>query len=618
MSLRHAFASLAFGPTLALGLGPLAASAACIDAICFVDRGATGEIVTGNQRGGVAVLDFDGDGRLDLVFANVYGVPNRLFRNVPAPGVPGGRSFVDATPGSGLDDAEGTARRSQGVVAGDVDADGDPDVYFTGEGQDGSSGVLYRNDGGVFVNVSVASGVRATAAGLDSASFTDYDLDGDLDLFVAGGGAGRQNLRLLRNRGNGVFDDASAILPAIATPGVVYAALFTDYDDDGDPDGFLITPGPSPGPTLLRNDVDASGARVFVEVHVQAGFLDVGPVPMGIAAGDFDDDGDRDLAVSNGLWGTYFRNDGGGRVTAVEPFRSIWGWGIAWIDADNDGDLDHYQAGSLGQRASAGGPAQADRLFRNLGGGTFDDVSPALNGTVSASQYAVQLDWDDDGRRDLVTLNPGVPGQFTSFYHNESPSNHHWLVLKLEGDGVAVNREAVGAVVRVRAGARTIVREIVNGSSTSSTEDLRVHVGLGTRAFADEIEVRWPRAGTIAERTEIFPGPIAVDRILALSPGASSTQCHDGLDNDGDGRVDHPADLGCASAASPSESPACENGLDDDADGRADWPADPGCTLPSRDSEIEPTGCGLGVELLPLALLASAWRGGRRGPRRTA
>jgi hypothetical protein len=575
-----------------------ARSQTCIDGLCFVDRGASGEVALGFQRGGISVLDYDGDGFQDLVIANVAGQLNRLFRNVPDPARPGERTFTDVTAGSGLDDADGTSRQSRGIVAGDIDNDGDPDLFMTGyPSADGSSALLYRNDGGgVFTNVSVAAGVRTTGDRPDSASFADFDLDGDLDLLVAGGASVR-TLRLLRNQGAGTFTDATTLLPTLPSVSNLYGMLWTDFDGDGDPD--CVTLKPSPGPALLRNEVDAQGARYFVDVAAAVGFTTLGPAPMGITGGDYDNDGDVDLAITDAVVGTYYRNDGG-LLTRIYPFASMWGWGTTWIDADNDGDLDQYHVGSLGQ-----GP-NFDRLFRNLGGGLFDDVSAAVNSTYSVSQYAVQLDVDNDGRQEMVTINLGTPVAFVSVYDNVSTTPNHWIKLRLVGTGGA-NRDAIGARVRVTAAGFTQTREIVSGSSTSSTEDLRAHFGLGAASVVDAIEVVWPRAGVLAARTETYPGPIPVDQILTLLPHALEA-CRNGIDDDGDGAIDHPADVGCTSPTDVSERPECGDGFDNDADGLVDL-ADPQCIGIATGAQ-ESTSCGLGVELaLVLPLLAAVrWR----------
>lgn len=595
------------GAALSLLLGgPAPAQADCIGDLCFADLERSGHIVLGPQQGGVAVLDYNGDGFQDLVFANAGGSTHRLFANVSNPSVPGGRGFLDVTAGSGLADADSAARVSLGILGFDYDGDGDDDLYFTGRAPDETFGLLYRNDGrGRFTNVSVAAGLRGASLRAQSASVVDFDLDGDPDLLV-GGNLSAVPVRFYRNEGDGTFSEASSLLPAIAGVSNLYAHVFFDFDRDGDSDGFLLSAGP--GPRLLRNDVDANGVRSFTEASAQAGFTVLGPAPMGAAAGDFDGDDDLDLAITDAQDGTYYRNDSG-VMTRIDLLPAQFGWGVSWLDADNDGDLDHYQAGSYAQTGGAG-PAQVDKLFRNDGGGNFTDVSSALDAVAAASRWSVAADIDDDGRVDLVTLNPGDADQSVSVYRNVSPSSAAWLKLRLRGTK-GVNRNAVGAVVRLHAGGGTQRREVIVGSSTSSSEDTRLHFGLGGASVVDAVEVVWPRTGSVLERTETYPGPFPLRTVVTLQPHDASLVCLDGLDDDGDGLVDHPADPGCTSAEDPSEAPECADAIDNDGDTRIDYPADPECASP--EGVRERGACGLlGVELLAVAAVGRLRRCKRR------
>jgi hypothetical protein len=483
----------------------------CIDGICFVDSAAAGQIVLGNIRGSLAVLDYDNDGYPDLVVADNPGLPHRLFHDVASPSTPGGRTFVDVTAGSGLDDADGTARGGGGTVAADFDNDGDTDIFIMGRlTSNNSFGLLYRNNGnGTFTNVSVSAGMRFTGYVPDSVSWNDYDLDGYVDLLVCNLTGSIKRALLLRNNGNGTFTDVTELmLPSWPMPTHVYSHGWMDYDADGYTDGFILIN--QAAPVLLKNVDNGAGGRTFINSAATAGFTQLGPAPMGFAAGDYDGDGDLDLAITDAVVGTYYRNDGGS-LTQFYPFATFFGWGVTWIDADNDGDLDNYQAGSWGA-------ANVDRLHRNLGNGAFANISTALNTTSLASQYSVQIDFNNDGRQDLITINPGTPGQFISVYRNISTTPNHWLKVRLRGTG-SINRDAIGAVVRLTAGGVTQVREVVSGSSTTATEDTRPHFGLGAGTSAERIEVLWPRTGAMPCRTEVFWGPFAADQIVTLAAG---------------------------------------------------------------------------------------------------
>lgn len=528
-----------------------------IDGVGFVDRGASGEIDPGYVRGGLSVFDYDSDGWPDLVIADNAGAPTRLLHNQPDPQHPGRRTFLDAGAGSGLDDAEGTARFSFGVVAADYDNDGDPDIYMTGA-QGSSYGLLYRNDGGgTFSNVTLAAGLRGSGRSVECASWSDFDLDGDCDLMIcfANGTA----CQLMRNNGDGTFTDASGLLPPGLAGGRVYAQTWLDYDSDGYPDCFVpISNGT--GPALLKNVSDGSGGRRFENVAQAVGFQNLGPAPMGLAAGDYDGDGHLDLAITDAVNGTYFRNLGD-QLVQVDLFQTIFGWGVMWIDVDNDGDVDNYYIGSHSK-------ANIDRLHRNLGNGQFQDISAALNTTALASQHGIQIDFNNDGRPDMVTINPGSPGRFVSVYENVSTIANHWLTIRLVGNGATVNRDAIGAVVRLRAGGKSQIRELISGSSTTATEDLRVHFGLGTESAVDSIEVVWPRKGSLAARTTVHPGPIAVDQFLALSAPMPAPADFDG-DGDVDGE-DLAAFTSCVSGPAVAVADETCAGADLDMDGDVD------------------------------------------------
>lgn len=491
---------------------PAALAQTCIDGLCFVDRVQAGEIDLGSLPGGPTVIDFDGDGWMDLFIAGRPTTPHRLYRNVEDTMRPGMRTFEDVTAGSGLDGADGTDRVGRGAVVADIDNDGDQDLYVLGErAGDGSAGLLYRNDGaGLFTDISVAAGIRTAGERPECAVWLDLDLDGDCDLLVGyAGDTSSRAFDLFRNLGDGTFAPANDLLPALGVPSHSYSMTPTDIDGDGWPDVVSLTTGI--GPTLLQNVPDGSGGRRFDEVSEDVGYTTLGPGPMGIEAGDFDNDGDFDLAVTNAAAGTYYENLGGAFQT-IEPVESIFGWGVSWLDADNDGLLDMFQAGSFSR-----GPSN-NKLFRNLGAGAFEDVSVALNDTPQDSKNAVRIDIGNDGRPDLVVCNPGGDDQRTSVLENTSTTTGAWLVIDLIGDGRLVNTDALGAVVRVHAGGVTRHREIVSGSSTCSTQDLRAHFGLGEATQADWVEIVWPRRGSLASRTERLSGPFAPAQILSVSP----------------------------------------------------------------------------------------------------
>lgn len=492
---------------LALAAGT-ASAAVTIDGIRFQDRNATERTTLGAFRGSLGVIDANNDGFMDLVIADNAGKPNRLFINVPDPAEPGNRTLIDRTIGSGLDDFDALARNGGGVAVADIDNDGDQDLYIQGQNPDGTSGLLYRNNGsGVFTNISVAAGVRVFGDSIDSVSFTDIDHDGYVDLFLANLG-GPSAYRLFRNNGNGTFTQRADLVPVRGTGQRIYSHAWGDYDADGWEDAFIIG---SFVPALLRNVPNPAGGRMLVDVAADAGFTHLGPAPMGIAVGDIDNDGDLDLSITDAVAGTYYETRAG-RLVETTPFRTIFGWGTHWIDADNDGLLDNYQAGSFGR-------PELSRLTRNLGNGAWADATPALNSTPLASQYSVQLDLNNDGRQDIITINPNSS---VSIYENLSQTGNGWLKIRAVGAGT-VNRDAIGARVRVLSGGVWQTRLVSSGSSTTSTEDLRANFGLAAADHADRVEIDWPvpeglgNAGSGA-RTSVYAGPFASGTILTLTP----------------------------------------------------------------------------------------------------
>jgi hypothetical protein len=187
-----------------------------IGGVGFVDRTFVGDITLPVPYGAVSIIDFDGDGWQDLIVGGNGVGPNRLLRNVADPADDAIRTLVDVTSGSGLDDEMAIRGTSTGIVVADYNNDGHQDVFVTGRQLDtGISSLLYRNNGnGTFTNVSVDAGVLTTGENTWSAGWSDFDLDGDLDLLIGSNG-GPRPLRLLRNQGNGAFEDATPMLPVV-------------------------------------------------------------------------------------------------------------------------------------------------------------------------------------------------------------------------------------------------------------------------------------------------------------------------------------------------------------------------------------------------------------------
>lgn len=478
-----------------------------------------------SMGGGVAFLDYDGDGYLDAFVVDGTRVDapppettNRLFRNIPS--VDGSwRRFQEITEAAGL-------RRSgwgMGVAAGDYDSDGHVDLYVTYWGPN----ALYHNDGrGTFTDVTDAAGVGDPRWGT-SAAFGDPDADGDLDLYVANYLAfdlgappndgkpcsgwkgldvfcGPHGLRsqadvLYRNDGMGGFSDVSRETGVADHHHPALGVLFADLDDDGDQD--LYVANDSRPNLLFRNDGDWRLTEVAAWAGVAYSEDGRSQAGMGVAAGDYDGDGDLDLFVTNFSddVNTLYQNQGDGTFVDATfaaslggQVRPYLGWSTALFDADNDGWLDLFVANGhlypqLTTHPSGLRYAQHNLLYRNEAG-TFALLPHAsLPGGVQVSRGTAFGDYDNDGDTDLLVMNlNGAP----TFLRNDAGDGNNWLGLELVG--VTSNRDGLGARVRLFAEGRLQVREAQRGYGYQSSHDPRVLFGLGSTERVDRVEIRWP------------------------------------------------------------------------------------------------------------------------------
>jgi enediyne biosynthesis protein E4 len=470
--------------------------------------------------GGVALLDFNNDGLLDIFLVNAgrmrdpmlppYSFDrrdpaywNRLYRQNKD------GSFTDVTRQAGLSNA-GDTNYGMGVAVGDYDNDGYPDIYVTNFGKN----ILYHNNGnGTFTDVTAKAGVAAGGWSV-SAGFLDYDNDGKLDLFVTryldwsigrsktcgnekepsycppGEFPAISNI-LYHNRGDGTFEDVSVESGIAAKKGHGLGVAFADYDGDGYTDIFVANDVTEQ--FLFHNN----GNGTFTEVGVDAGvaLTNSGKKPsgMGVVFQDYDNDGLPDLLVTQLPHEPYvvFHNDGRGVFSAQElesGFGALSGqssgWGVGLEDFDNDGwkdafivqghvidNVESYDS-TLHYRDTPLLALNRDGHFKRGDAGT--DAAVAGRGAAFG-------DLNNDGWIDVITTSLGAPPQL---YSNRG-GKFHWLTITLRGR--SSNRDGYGARVQVNGQ----VRFATATGSYLSSNDKRLHFGLGTAETAD-VEIRWP------------------------------------------------------------------------------------------------------------------------------
>jgi enediyne biosynthesis protein E4 len=490
---------------------------------------------------GVAFIDFDNDGLLDLFVVSGPGASNRMYRNEGA-----GR-FRDVTRQVGLD-AAGTAAWGQGVCAGDYDNDGYTDLFVTYYG----ANHLFRNRGGRrFEDVTGSAGLNQNRMRYNTGcAFLDYDHDGHLDLFVANylkfdpktspkpgenpycyyrdipvncGPRGLPFDRniLYHNNGDGTFRDVSEEA-GIAGPAQHYSlgVLTGDFNGDGLADIYVAC---DRTPSLLY--INQGGGKFAEEGVLRGVALDENGMAlsgMGAAAADYNHDGGIDVFRTNfsDERETLYRAQKTGEYEDVTAAAGLAqntryvGWGCGFFDFDNDGWKDLLlvnghafpEVDRLKIDITYREPAI---LYRNLGNGKFADISNAAGPGIAelhSSRGAAFGDIDNDGRVEVAVNNQNEP---PSLLKQARRYDNHWVLLKLEG--TRSNRSAIGAKVTVAAGGVTQTDEVRSGGSYLSQNDLRLHFGLGKAARIDEIRIEWPSGAK--QRLQ----NVVTDRIVAIT-----------------------------------------------------------------------------------------------------
>jgi len=478
--------------------------------------------------GGIAVLDFDNDGWLDIFIVNGWGLngfpqgqepTQRLYKNNR------NGTFTDVTEKAGL------VRHGwgQGVCVGDYDNDGWPDLFVTYYGKN----ALYHNNGdGTFTDVTRDAGLLQSEDHWNSgAAFLDYDRDGHLDLFVSNyvgyrygtvlyesnpslvgeqspvlyGVAGLEGTRntLYRNHGNGTFSDVSK-QAGIWKPEPTYGftPCVADYDNDGWPDIYVADD--STASLLFLNNHDGTfretgllaGVAFDLNGRTQAG--------MGVDAGDYDGDGSFDIIKTNFSDETpaLFHNEGNGFFTDVTFPAGLAGltrtvkWGTSFLDFDNDGRPDILIASGPIYPSRSPRPTGAEEgrkfLLRNQGNGRFEDISDQAGPGLALSRCSRGAAFGDLFRTGQVDIVINNLNDRPTLLRNDAPSPNSWLLVKLVG--TKTNRSAIGSRVMVETAGRRQMQEVRSGGSFCSQNDLRLHFGLGNAREAN-LEVRWLSGG---------------------------------------------------------------------------------------------------------------------------
>jgi enediyne biosynthesis protein E4 len=503
---------------------------------------------------GVAVFDYDNDGRLDIFFANGARIDDPMPKGaIPQKDGPkywnrlyhqkADGTFEDVTEKAGL----AGSGYSTGVAVGDYDNDGNDDLFVAGYGHS----TLYHNNGdGTFTDVTASAGV-AGSGWMTSAAWVDYDNDGRLDLVVARYmvwdfddiycGHREEGLRsychpdlfkpasvlLYHNDGNGKFSEVSH-KAGIDKPGKGLGLAIADYDHDGWMD--ILLANDSIPEYLFHN----KGNGTFEEVALPSGLALDGAgatfAGMGVDFEDYNNDGWPDVVITdlaNQKYALYSNaHDGSFDYTtlttglgAISLLHS--GWGARFVDYDNDGWKDLFIVQShVMDTIQLNEPhlryLESPLLLWNDHGKQFVDVS-AQSGEVFAQKWAARGmavgDLDNDGRMDFVVTSNDGPAWVL---HNETPGQNHWITFKLVG--VKSNRDGIGTEIKISTAAGDQYAMATTTGSYQSSGDKRVHFGLGPATSVSRVEIHWPSGvkQTLAD--------VKADQIMTVTEDSASSR----------------------------------------------------------------------------------------------
>jgi enediyne biosynthesis protein E4 len=462
---------------------------------------------------GIAFLDYNGDGYLDIYFLNgsyikeinhsrgrklAGKLKNALYRNN------GNGTFTDVTSQAGV----GNQGYGMGCLWVDYDNDGDTDLYITNYG----TNVLYRNNGnGTFTDVTMKAGVGGNNIFSTGCTFLDYDNDGFLDLYVGNYLLYDPNYKyffaaeafpgplsyqgqadtLYRNLGNETFEDVTRKAGVYNPQGRAMGVASCDLDNNGSMDIFVANDA------MENYFYSNSGKGTFTNIALLSGtgFGQNGEATsaMGPEFGDFDLDGLIDIMVPDMAYSCLYRNTGKGFFVEMSAQNGIavacgqyTSWSGNFFDYDNDGFLDIFISNGDSHHLEP----EEDLLFRNIKGKKFQDVSAQSGKDFQAkfvSRGSAVGDFDNDGDLDIVVLNLNNRPRLL---RNEGGNRNHWLMIRLIGK--QSNRDAIGSRVRLTSGGITQTRNVISSSGYLSQSDFRLHFGLGKNEKAEQIEIHWP------------------------------------------------------------------------------------------------------------------------------
>lgn len=475
---------------------------------------------------GAAFFDYDNDGDIDLLVVNGSTLDNMagggdpmavLYRN------DGDGSFSDVTEAGKLS----RSGWGMGACVADYDNDGHQDVYLTAYGSD----VLYKNNGaGTFVDVAEKAGIDNPGWATNCA-FGDYDLDGDVDLYIANylrfnletvpkrganelckymgrdvlcgprGLEGEPDV-LYRNNGDGTFSDVTKDT-GVAQPAFYgFGVVFTDLNNDLYPEIYVAND--SKPSFLFANQKNGTFSEEGLFAGVALNAAGTEQASMGVAVGDYNNDGSLDLFITNFSQDSnvLYQNDGSAFFTDVtfpaglgSTSMAYLGWGTSFVDLDNDGFLDLFIANGhvypeIDTFEIESRYHEPRQVYRNLGDGRFQELTSEIAGPLvenKSSRGAAFADYDNDGDIDVLVVNMNEP---PSLLRNDTASGHHWIGLRLAG--TKSNRDGIGARVTLSAGGMRQTREVRSGGSYLSHNDFRLHFGLGRAEKIEAVKVRWP------------------------------------------------------------------------------------------------------------------------------